>query len=211
LSTTFSANAKEPTQANIENSQIYKENKDEIESNRRVSKIDNLLRDIGDEHITSQEYIATLSGANVILLESTLYVTEDYFGDIKILGELQNAGNSDVSFVKITYTFKDGSDDIIDPDYTYIHGSPKKLSTVVTDTILSPSEVGSFKLYTDVPNDLVTSMYYTISYEKYTTHPMKSEIVLHGNIVKRPDYFGHLELLGELKILEGQLDILLNL
>jgi len=47
----ISSNAKEPTQANIENSQIYKENKDEIESNRRVSKIDNLLRDIGDEHI----------------------------------------------------------------------------------------------------------------------------------------------------------------
>ena len=130
-----SANAKEPSQANIENSQINKENKDEIESNRRVTEIDNLLREIGNEHIPSQEYKATHSGTNVIFLESTLYVTEDYSGDIKILGELQNTGNSDVSFVEITYTFKDGSDDIIDTDYTYIHGSTKKLSTVVTDTI----------------------------------------------------------------------------
>ena len=145
--------------------QNIKQNKDEIESNRRVTEIDNLLREIGDEHITSQEYKAAPSGTNVILLESTLYVTEDYSGDIKILGEIQNTGNSDVSFVKITYTFKDRSDDIIDTDYTYINGSSKNLGVVVTDTILSPGEIGSFNLYTDIPHDLVSSFYYNIIYQ----------------------------------------------
>lgn len=192
----ITANAEGPTQAEIDK-------KDEIESNRRVTQIDNLLNDIGGGHSTSQEFNAALSGTNVILLESTLYVTEDYSGDIKILGELQNTGNSDVSFVKITYTFKDSSDDIIDTDYTYIHGSTKNLAVVSTDTILSPSEVGFFRLYTDIPYDLVNSFYYNISYENYETHPMKSEVVLHGNIIERPDYFGFMELLGELKNLRG--------
>ena len=191
--------------------QNIKQNKDEIESNRRVTEIDNLLREIGDEHITSQEYKATPSGTNVILLESTLYVTEDYSGDIKILGELQNTGNSDVSFVKITYTFKNSSDDIIDTDYTYINGSSKKLDVVVTDTILSPNEIGSFKLYTDIPYDIVNSIYYNILYENYETNPMKSEIIIHGNIVKRPDYFGDLELLGELKNLRGAIGYFVKL
>ena len=46
-------------------------------------------------------------------------------------------------------------------------------------------------------------MYYTLSYRDYETHPMKSEIVLQGNIVKKPNNFDDLELLGELKNLKG--------
>jgi hypothetical protein len=137
------ANAEEPTQSDIEK-------RDEIESNRRVTQIDCLLSDIGGGHSTSQKFNAALSGANIILLTSTLYVTEDYSGDIKILGELQNASNSDVSFVKITFTFRDTSDNIIDTYRLYIHSwFLKKIGVAITDTILSPGEIGSFKLYTD--------------------------------------------------------------
>jgi hypothetical protein len=126
-------------------------------------------------------------------------VTQDYSGDIKILGELQNVGNSDVSFAKITYTFKDASGTLIDTEYTYVYGSSKRLSSIVTDTILSPNEIGSFQLYTDVPFNLVSSMSYVISFENYETTPLIAEIILYGKLVEREDSFGDLEILGELK------------
>jgi len=191
------------SQAQENPSPIDKEKQAKIEALHRVTDIDNLQKELEAEQNLLPKYYPEATADSIILLISTENVTQDSFGDIKILGELQNVGNADVSFVKITYTFKDASDDVLDTEYTYVYGSSKNTDTVVTDTILSPGEVGSFSLYTNVPNDLVTSMYYTISYENYDTYQMKSEIVLHGNIVKQPDYFGYLELLGELKNLRG--------
>ena len=93
---------------------------------------------------------------------------------------MQNVGDSDVSFVKITYTFKDAGDNLLDTEYTYIYGSSKRLSSIVTDTILSPNEVGSFLMYTDVSYNLVNSMSYVISFENYDTTPLIAEIILYG-------------------------------
>jgi hypothetical protein len=133
------------------------------------------------------------------LLESTEYVTQDFAGDIKILGELQNVGNSDVSFVKIIYTFRDASGALLDTAYAYVHGSSKKVKSVVTDTILSTNEVGSFQLYTFIAFNLVSSMSYVISFENYDTMALLGEIKLYGELVEREDFFGDLEILGELK------------
>ena len=47
------------------------------------------------------------------------------------------------------------------------------------------------------------SMDYNISYENYETHLMKSEIVLHGNMIKKTSPSGNLELLEELKNQQG--------
>lgn len=180
---------------------IDKEKHAKIEARQRIIEIDKLQKELEAEQVFSQEYYAEASAGNVILLDSTEYVTQDFAGDIKILGELQNVGNSDVSFVKITYTFKDASGALLDTDTTYVHGSSKRLSlsSIVTDTILSPNEVGSFKLYTYVPFNLVSSMSHVISFENYDTTPLIAEIILHGELVEREDFFGDLEILGELK------------
>jgi hypothetical protein len=175
-----------------------KQKHDEIKARQRIIDID-LKKDLEAEQVVSHEYYAETSAGNVILLNSTEYVTQDYSGDIKILGKLQNVGNSDVSFVKITYTFRDASNALLDTEFTYVYGSSKRLSSVVTDTVLSPDEIGSFELYTDVPYNLVSSMYYTISFENYDTNPLIAEIILYGELVEREDSFGELEVLGELK------------
>lgn len=178
---------------------IDKEKHSKIESRQRIIETDNLQKELEAEQSFSHEYYAEASAGNVILLDSTVYVTQDFAGDIKILGELQNMGNSDVSFVKITYTFRDASGALLDTEYTYIYGSSKRLSSIVTDTILFPSEVGSFLMYTSVPFNLVNSMYYTISFDNYDTNSLIAEIILFGELVQREDSFGDLEILGELK------------
>jgi hypothetical protein len=161
--------------------------------------IDNLHKAIEASQVFSHEYHNGATAGTVVLLDATVYVTQHYYGDIEILGELQNVGDSDVSFVKIAYTFKDASNTLLDTEYTYVFGSSKRLDSYITDTVLSPNEVGSFKLHTDVPFNLVSSMSYTISFKNYDTNPLIAEIVLYGELVEREDPFGELEILGELK------------
>ena len=171
----------------------------EVKATQRKIEIDELRNKLKNERQPSQRFTTELTGNEVILLEPTVYVTQDYSGDIRILGELQNVSSFDVSFVKITYTFRDSSNQVIDTEYTYVYGSSKKLSVVITDTILSTGEVGSFKLYTSVPYDLVSSMYYTISFENYETHPLRTSIVQNGDVTKQTDNSGDLKLIGEVK------------
>ena len=148
----------------------------------------------------SQGLTTALTGDEVILLEPTVYVTQDYSGDIQVSGELKNTGTFDVSFVKITYTFKDSSNQIIDTDYTYVYGSSKKLTSgIAIDTVLSTGEVGSFELHTSIPYDSVNSMYYTINFDDYETEPMGTTIVQNGEVTEQQDYFGDLDLVGEVK------------
>ena len=186
-----------PSQAEETFPPTDKQKQAEIEARQRVVDIDNLKKELEADQVFSHGW--QTSTGNAILLDSTVYVTQDSSGDIKILGELQNVGDSDVSFVKITYTFKDAGDNLLDTEYTYIYGSSKRLSRIVTDTILSPNEVGSFLMYTDVSYNLVNSMSYVISFENYDTTPLIAEINLYGSLIKREDTFGELEIIGELE------------
>ena len=178
----------------------YRMQADKVESVQRVIEIDNLRDKLKAESLFLQRLTTEFTGNEVILLEPTIYVTQDYNGDIQILGELQNTSTFDVSFVKITYTFKNLSDQILDTESTYINGSSKIVSSaIITDSILSTGEVGSFKLYTSVPYDLVSSMYYTISFKNYETHPLRTIIEQNGDVTKQPDNSGDLKLIGEVK------------
>jgi hypothetical protein len=121
-----------PSQAEETFPPTDKQKQAEIEARQRIFGIDNLKKELEADQVFSHEYNAETYTGNVILLDSTVYVTQDYSGDIKVLGELQNLGNADVSFVKITYTFKDAGDNLLDTEYTYIYGSSKRLSSIVT-------------------------------------------------------------------------------
>jgi hypothetical protein len=172
---------------------------DKVKAAQRVIEINELRNKLNDDQQLSQRFTTQLTGNEVILLEPTVYVTQDYSGDIRILGELQNVSSFDVSFVKITYTFKDSSNQWIDTDYTYVYGSSKKVSVVITDTVLTGGEVGSFNIYTSIPYDLVDTMYYAISFEDYETFPMGTTIVQNEDLTIQPDYAGDIELIGEVK------------
>lgn len=108
-------------------SPIDKEKQAKIEALQRVTDIDNLQKELEAEHDLLPKYYSDTTNSSVVLLVSTENVTQDSFGDIKILGELQNVSNADVSFVKITYTYRDASDDVLDTEYTYVYGSSKKI------------------------------------------------------------------------------------
>jgi len=95
-----------PSQAEETSPPIVKQKHAKIEARQRIIDIDNLKKEVAAEQVFSHEYYTVISAGNVILLDSTIYVTQDSSGDIKLLGELQNIGNADASFVKITYTDK---------------------------------------------------------------------------------------------------------
>jgi hypothetical protein len=184
----------------IKNYHFDRDNKEE-RGNKRDANVDRMYGNIREYYINSGISASPGNSGSVVLIGSSLNKTKDFEGDIKILGELQNTGPSDVSFVRITYTFKDASGLVLDTDYTYIYGSSKRLvaSNIVTDTVLSPDECGGFQLYTNVPYDQVASMYYSISFENYETSPMGAVIGKYGNLNEQEDYSGELKVLGELQ------------
>jgi len=133
---------------------------------------------------------------NIVLLGS-LNVTTDYFGDIKIFGELKNTGNKAAIFIEIKFTFYDSSSNVIGTDYTYVDGSCMKISTINTtsDTALVPNEFGAFELWTNIDANLVSSYTYRISFDAYDLEQPTANLVV-DSINIQTDYFDDLELLG---------------
>ncbi len=138
--------------------------------------------------------------ANVVLY-GEINKTEDYNGDIKLLGELKNIGNIDATFPIITFTFKDSSGNVIGTDYAYVYGSCKTLVllNLETHSILGPNEIGGFLLYTDIPVNNVSSYEYTIEWDEYETTQPDANVILYGSITEGEDIIGLLELSGNLK------------
>ena len=118
-----------------------------------------------------------------------------------MLGEVKNIGNGPAAFVKITFTFYDDNSGIIDTDYTYIHGSCMTLasSDIETATVLLSGEIGAFELYTFINSSLVTSNSHIISLDTYGVEYPDAKLAIEGNIFPREDYFGDLELSGNVK------------
>ena len=172
-----------------------------MEAFRRNENIDRLVLDLKGTQRKPTESKPQQVATDVILLEPSVTRTENYLGNIKVLGEVKNVGESEVCFVKITYGFYDAAGELIGTDYTYVEGSSKRLvaSQTITSTVLSPDEIGAFELYTDIPNDQVSSANSSISFETYETSPPDAVIVLNGNLARAERHDGRLTVSGELK------------
>ena len=90
------------------------------------------------------------------ILWGEINVTEDYFGDIKFLGEIKNIGAQTAYFVKITFTTYDSSGLVIGVDYTYT--SPMDLET---------DQIGAFECWTNVKKSKVASWKYNIEWSTW--------------------------------------------
>lgn len=139
--------------------------------------------DGGSISVIRSIYITVTTIGPILSVVGNIYRKEDCFGDMVLLGEIKNTGDMDASFVKINFTIRDSSGNVLDSDFTYIYGSSERLeSGVITDTILKPSEVGSFKLWANVPNSQVSSYDYIINYDTYPTTALKNNLSIVGNI-----------------------------
>ena len=103
---------------------------------------------------------------NVILLEDTVNVTEDIFGNFKLMGEMKNIGGRTAVFCEITVTLKDKEGKVIGTPSTFVKGSPIKLEFGETDTGLRPGETGSFELHSSVEWKEVADWSYKISWQE---------------------------------------------
>ena len=72
----------------------------------------------------------------------------DVFGDLKVQGQLRNAGTLTTYFNQVHLEARDDSNRVIDCDFTYVTGSTIQLpSGVSTDTALAPGQAGPFVNY----------------------------------------------------------------
>lgn len=140
---------------------------------------------------TSKTYILKIKGA--------INKTEDYFGDVRYLGEIENTGTGVATFVKITFTTYDSNDNVVSVDYTYINGNLYIGSYGSGyDTALGPNEYGSFEVITDVPYDSVARYETNITYSTYDVAQPKISLAISGSITEQTDYSGDREYLGEI-------------
>lgn len=92
--------------------------------------------------------------ANCIVVGS-ITTQEDFEGDIKFLGEIKNTGNNIARFVRITFTMKDTTGNIIGTDFTYVNS-----------TDLNPGQTSSFECWTETPYSQVASWTYEIIWDE---------------------------------------------
>jgi hypothetical protein len=103
---------------------------------------------------TTSTTIATYA-ANC-LLKGLLNVTNDFSGDIKFLGEIQNTGNRQADYVKITFTLKNTGGSVLETPYTYVN-----------NTDIPSGETDSFTCWTSTASTDVSSYTYKISWSNH--------------------------------------------
>ena len=102
-----------------------------------------------------------------IILYGELVEREDFFGDLEILGELENVGSLLAYFVKFVSTAKNNVGQVIDVASSYINGVTVELySGITTDTGLYPQEIASFKIYSSAEYSEVDNVTYKINWNE---------------------------------------------
>lgn len=126
---------------------------------------------------------------------------EDAFGDLKILGKVQNIGNKAADFVKINFTFYDASSNVIGTDYTYIIGAVLKLKLInmTTNTALKPQDIGAFMLWTNIKKSDVARYDYSFECNADDLIDPNAKLEMIGDVLTEKDYFGDLNLSGKVK------------
>lgn len=128
------------------------------------------------------------AATDVDILSHTGYF--DSLGYYHVVGEVQNTGDQAVGFVKITATFYDSSDVVIDTEFTY---------TMLS--VLLPSRKSPFDviLFDAVQSTKVDHYSLSVSYSSTSPKPLGLEILSHSAYV---DSIGWMHIVGEIKNIE---------
>ncbi len=103
--------------------------------------------------LSCDDILKSKSANCVIVGEIT--VQEDFEGDIKFLGEIQNTGDATARFVKITFTMKNAAGNVIGTDFTYVNS-----------TDLSPGQTSSFECWTETSYSETASWTHEITWDE---------------------------------------------
>jgi hypothetical protein len=127
---------------------------------------------------------------NVLTLTS-LRRFADTFGDLVVVGEVQNGSASTLSFSKARFNFYNGAV-FVGSDFSYIFGSRNGRLALTGSFIdvLPPGAVGFFKVWTSIPATSVSNLYFSSDAETYALSPVGGDIQPVGPIVLGVDSLG---------------------
>lgn len=89
---------------------------------RQVSNVNNAINNMNKEREASEKEVNALTDrlknlANVSVVSSKQKNTS--YGSTSIVGEVINNGNDSATFVKVTATFYDANNEVVDTNFTY--------------------------------------------------------------------------------------------
>jgi hypothetical protein len=85
-----------------------------------------------------------------LALEGPVNAQSDYFGDLKLLGQVKNIGAKGLIFGEVFFAVKDAAGRVIDTDSGYIKGENVFLKSIgsYTDTALNIGSIGVYDIWT---------------------------------------------------------------
>ncbi len=152
---------------------------------------------------TSNEVTFVVTGTpsvpNPVFVSPTINVTQDVFGNVLIMGEIQNkvVGAGPPTFIRIDAIFMSPGGNVVGTDFTFVQGRSRRLraSGIVTDTALLAGQRGCFMMFTNIPMSQVDSFLLEGSYGTSVNDSMQGRL-REAQYVQQEDVFGNLQMLG---------------
>lgn len=136
---------------------------------------------------------------NPTVMPETLTVTQDYSGDIFLMGTVRNGlGGVIGSFIKLAATFFGPAGEFVGTDTTYVEARSRRLkrSGIITDTTLAPWETGCFVMYTNTPRVRVHSWDLKTNFDNNETEALRGRVEVVGSLQQVANVFGDLDIGG---------------
>jgi hypothetical protein len=136
---------------------------------------------------------------NPVFVEPTINITQDFFGDVLVLGEVQNRalGGGAPNFIEIDAIFISPGGNIVGTNSTFLEGRSRRLrnSGNVTDTALLPGQRGCFIMSTNIPASQVSLVLLGGSFDTFSNDPLSGRLQV-AQYTQQADFFGDLQMLG---------------
>lgn len=127
-----------------------------------------------------------------------IYEAEDRFGNLKLFGELSNAGNATASFVELNCSFFDSSSNLIGTDSTYLIGTVIRFRANITDNSgLKPNDIGVYALLTSFKRTTVARYSCEITHNTSEAVDPQAKLELVGDVKAQKNLSNNLELSGQ--------------
>lgn len=139
--------------------------------------------------------------ADLDLINSTVYLQSDYFGDAVLTGAAENIGDLGAVFPKIDVEFYDDTGNLIGSDFTYLHGGVNaKLAASETYTnVIRPLDKGYFKVWSSIPYNNVDRFEVSFDWEEYSFVEARADLHFFNGPSFSRDYFGDLYINGDIE------------
>ena len=139
------------------------------------------------------------SAPNPVFVDPTINITQDFFGDVLVMGEVQNRvlGAGAPTFIEIDAVFFSPGGNVVGTDSTFLHGRSRRLRNtgIVTDTALLPGQRGCFMMFTNVPASQVDLVLLGGTFNTFSNDPLNGRLQVR-QYTQQADFFGDLQMDG---------------